>query len=383
MRTEIAEAGAEEDMQAMTAWYQQRPAMAAALMALVIVLIALAASEMAGIRAIHSLGIGALPLSILIGMGLAALPFTERLRAVGSAARVQQGAQKILLQTGIVLFGFQLSLTDLAAVGWQALVADILTIAVVLPLGIWLGRRVLKLPLSLAVLLAIGSAVCGAAAILATAPVLGKYLPDGESDEEQNQSVGLAVAAVALFGTFSVLLYPQVQHWFGLNADVTGIYIGSTIHEVAQALAATDALSTATQHNAVIVKLMRVLMLAPVLILLALWLQERTAQDEQKTTVKHKLTVPGFVLLFLLVVAVNTLLPAVLGAEVLQQLRAVATWASALLLALAMAALGLNIRWAHLSDAGWKPMVLGTLLWLVLLIGGGLFFSLLQSQALI
>lgn len=369
--------------QAATALPVQNPRSAAVMMALLIALIALAASEMAGIRAIHGLGIGALPLSILLGMVLAALPLTERLRAREGAARVQQTAQKTLLQAGIVLFGFQLSLTDLAAVGWQALVADVLTIAVILPLGIWLGRKVLKLPLSLAVLLATGSAVCGAAAILATAPVLGRYLRDGESAEQQNQSVGLAVAAVALFGTLSVLLYPQVQSWLGLNAGVTGIYIGSTIHEVAQAVAATDALSTATQHNAVIVKLMRVVMLAPVLILLALWLQESGQAQAGRATARHKVSVPGFVLLFLAVVVINTLLPQLLSAEWLQTLRHLATLASALLLALAMAALGLNIRWAHLSDAGWKPVLLGAVLWLVLLLGGGLFFSLMQTLTLI
>ncbi len=369
--------------QAATALPAQNPRTAAAMMALLIALIALAASEMAGIHAIHGLGIGALPLSILLGMVLAALPLTERLRAREGAARVQQTAQKTLLQAGIVLFGFQLSLTDLAAVGWQALAADVLTIAVILPLGIWLGHKILKLPLSLAVLLATGSAVCGAAAILATAPVLGRYLRDGESAEQQNQSVGLAVAAVALFGTLSVLLYPQVQNWLGLNAGVTGIYIGSTIHEVAQAVAATDALSTAAQHNAVIVKLMRVVMLAPVLILLALWLQEGGQVQAGRETARHKVSVPGFVLLFLAVVVINTLLPQLFGAELLQTLRHLATLASALLLALAMAALGLNIRWAHLSDAGWKPVLLGAVLWLVLLLGGGLFFSLMQTLALI
>jgi len=355
---------------------------AAILMAVVIIAITLAASEAARWPLFHQLGIGALPISILLGMALAAVPFIGRLNSRAGAQKVQKTAQKLLLQAGIVLFGFQLSLTDLQAVGWQALVADIITIAVILPLGITLGLKVFRLPLSLAVLLSVGSAVCGAAAILAAAPVLGRYLHDGENEEQQQQSVGLAVAAVALFGTFSVLLYPQVQALFGLHADVTGIYIGSTIHEVAQAVAATDALSTATQHNAVIVKLMRVMMLAPVLIMLALWLQERKS-DQIAGAAKHRLSVPGFVVLFLLVVVVNTLLPLVMSLPLLHALQHITGIISATFLALAMAALGLGIHWQHLLKAGWKPVMLGSVLWLLLLIGGGWLFSLAQQAMLI
>ncbi|MDP2609329.1 MULTISPECIES: YeiH family protein [unclassified Oceanobacter] len=360
--------------------------LAAILMAVLITLIAVTAGEIAGFNVVQGLGIGALPISILIGMGLAALPLTERLRAIDSAESVHRIAQKTLLQAGIVLFGFQLSLADLAAVGWQAVIADIITISVILPLGIWLGLKILKLPLSLAVLLAIGSAVCGAAAILATVPVLGKYLHDGESQQQQQQSTGLAVTAVALFGTLSVLLYPQIQHWFGLTNAVAGVYIGSTIHEVAQTMAATEAMNAATQHNAVIVKLLRVLMLAPVLLLLALWLQKKNTQNNPATQgqpARHKITVPGFILYFVAVVVLNTLLPYVVGNEWLQQARHIATQASMLFLALAMSALGLNIRWKHLVNAGFKPIILAVCLWLVLVFGGAILFSISQNLALI
>ena len=354
----------------------RQPWPAALAMAAVILSIALAARQLAAIPDIHHLGIGALPLSILLGMILAAFPRTGQLAAKPAGAKVQHFAQKTLLQIGIVLFGFQLSFSDLLAVGWQALVADMATILVVLPVGIWLGHRVLKIPLALSVLMAVGSAVCGAAAILAAAPVLGKYqVHDGDS-EEGMQAVGIAVAAVALFGTFSVLLYPLAQHVFGLSDASTGIYIGSTIHEVAQALAATDTLSSTTQHNAVIVKLMRVVMLAPVLIALAVWLQERD-DGEGGERHKHRLTVPGFVLLFLAVVILNSLLPGWLAPEMLGKVRAAGAGVSAICLALAMAALGLNIRWAAFRASGWQPLLLGATLWGLLLVGGGLICRLL------
>jgi len=116
--------------------------------------------------------------------------------------------QQTLLKAGIVLFGFQLTLEQLWGVGWQALLVDVLTIASVLITGIWLGQRWLKLPLQLSILIAVGSAVCGAAAIMATAPLLGRRTQADAGEHDPEQHLAIAVALVALFGTLSVLLYP-------------------------------------------------------------------------------------------------------------------------------------------------------------------------------
>ncbi len=358
------------------AWQSLLPAL---LIAILIVLISALSVQLASLPLVHALGIGALPVSIMLGMMMAALPVVERLRQQPAAFRVQRVAQKQLLQWGIVLFGLQLNLSDLAAVGWQALVADITTIAVILPLGIVLGWRVLKMSLSLTLFLSVGSAVCGAAAILAAAPVLGRYLRDGESEDQLNQSAGLAVSAVAVFGTLSVLLYPQVQHWLALPADVSGVYIGSTIHEVAQAVAATDAADTATRHNAVIVKLMRVVMLAPVLIALALWLQKIRPAAGAAEPAPARASVPGFIVMFLLVVVLNSVLALMPDSHWLALVHTLAMPVSATLLAFAMAALGLNIHWRDLLQAGWRPVVLALLLWLILLLGGALLCRLLMA----
>lgn len=362
----------------MTSLTNPRPANrlqpAALLLLAVIASVALTAHWLAGDEHFRALGIGALPLSILLGMLLAGTPLLARLRNAPAAASAQQFVQKRLLQAGIVLFGFQLSLLDIEQVGWQALAADLLVISIVIPLGIWLGHKVLKLPLYLTVLLAIGSAVCGAAAILATVPVLDRLAGD-KNEEERTQAIGIAVAAVAVFGTLSVLLYPALQQWFALSDGMAGIYIGSTVHEVAQALAASDALGQATQHNAVIVKLMRVLMLAPVLMVLAMWLL-RNDDTAEAGAPRHQHRPPAFVGWFALVVGVNTLLPVVLGADALMQVRHLAAIASAAFLALAMTALGLSIHWQHLQVSGWRPLVLGALLWVLLLAGGGFLCSL-------
>lgn len=332
-------------------------------MAALIAALALLAEALATTRWMQQAGLGALPLSIVLGMLVAGAPWLAQLRQQRGARQVQHQAQKGLLQAGIVLFGFQLSLPDLQAVGLRALLVDALVILTILPLGIWLGLRVLRLPLRLTVLLAIGSAVCGAAAILATLPVLNRYL----NEPEDEQHTGIAVAAVAVLGTLSVLVYPHLQQWLQLPDATTGLLIGSTVHEVAQALAATDGLSAATQHQALIVKLVRVLMLAPVLLGLGMWLQRRSGAVQAGT--QPGLPVPGFVLWFVLVVVLNSLLPLPAGLQsALQHL-------SGGLLVLAMTALGLNIRWPLLLQAGVRPLILGILLWLVLVPLGGLLLA--------
>ncbi|MAS26245.1 MAG: YeiH family putative sulfate export transporter [Oceanospirillaceae bacterium] len=361
----------------------------AVLMLLLIATVSSVAAELAGVRWLSQWGLGALPISIVLGMALVAIPAVGRLRMDSGAQRIQSWVQKYLLQAGIVLFGFRLSVTDLTAVGWPGLLMDSLTIVVILCAGMLIGGRLLKLPMALVVFVSVGSAVCGAAAILAAAPVLGRYLHDGENEQQQTQAIGLAVAMVAVFGTLSVILYPQLRIMFGLNDYVSGIYIGSTIHEVAQAVAASDALGSATQHNAVIVKLLRVMLLAPVLIVLALLLQRggrdngSQSSSNQGAKMQHKIRVPGFVLLFLAAVLLNTLLQLYLPATLLAQLRDLCHGASGLFLALAMTALGLNIHWAFVRRAGFRPILLAGLLWLLLILGGGFLLMQLQAAALI
>ncbi|UXD87687.1 YeiH family protein [Thalassolituus hydrocarboniclasticus] len=372
-----------------------------ALPTLVLILVlALVCQWLAGLPQLKHWGIGSLPLSILLGILIAS---TLAPRFLGNATqeygkgglRVRRFSQQVLLKAGIVLFGFQLTLDQLWGVGWQALLVDVVTIAAVLSLGIWLGQRWLKLPLRLSILIAIGSAVCGAAAIMATAPLLaersaagrgGNTAPDADAatdnqadDPADNaeQQLAIAVALVALFGTLSVLLYPYLCQWFGLDSNSAGLYIGSTVHEVAQAVAATDVLDPATQQNALIVKLLRVALLAPTLLLLGQWLLRRPVADTDKNlqpqtaAAPKRLPVPGFVLGFVAVIVLNSVLPLPLW------LTELAAKASVWCLMLAMVALGLNTRWQGMVAAGMKPVLLGLILWLVLLFGGGWLNALL------
>ena len=259
-----------------------------------------------------------------------------------------------LLRLGIVLYGFKITLAQLAYVGWPALLVDVLMVLGTFMLAMWLGRRWQLAP-NTAALVGAGSAICGAAAVLATQPVL----------KADNRDVGVAVATVVVFGTLAMLLYPLLAHWV-MPADASaaawfgwGIYTGASVHEVAQVAAAGAAVNATVADVAVITKMIRVLLLAPFLLILP-WLMRRFGAPAQA----GKAVLPWFAVGFLAMVVVNSLvqLPPPLY-------QAVLTF-DTFLLTIAMFALGLTTRWQSVREAGLKPLALAGMLALWLLLGG-------------
>jgi uncharacterized integral membrane protein (TIGR00698 family) len=226
-------------------------------------------------------------------------------------------------------------------------------------------------------LIGAGSAICGAAAVMATEPVVR-----GRADQ-----VTVAISTVVLFGTVAIFLYPLLYtlnvHWLLLpaGADAFGIYAGSTIHEVAQVVAAGRSVGADTANTAVITKLVRVMMLAPFLIGLSAWLARDAAKVEADplnecaaaATARGRLPIPWFAFGFILVVMFNSL--SLLPHSVL----AIAINADTLLLAMAMAALGLTTHLSAIRQAGLKPMLLGCILFVWLIIGGGTINRLVEN----
>lgn len=315
----------------------------------------LAAGSLAGLAVLasqlplfHQLGISALTLAILAGMLAANL-------GPALPAGWQGGltlAKGPLLRLGIVLFGLQLTLADIGNLGWRVMLLDISVLISTFALAQWLGKR-LGLDRQSRILIGAGSAICGAAAILATQPVI-------RADQER---ASVAVAGVVLFGTVAMLAYPLLYALLaghGLSQHAYGIMAGSTLHEVAQVLAAGKAVGEQAANSAVITKMMRVMLLAPFLLLLAAWWQRRQPQTENTAAVGF----PWFALGFLAAVAVNS--SGVLPESLLAGLRQL----DSLLLALAMAALGLGTRFASLRAAGWRPVLLAAALLAWLMLGG-------------
>jgi len=321
--------------------------------------LSLGALYAAGLPWFSQLGLSALTLAIVGGMVLGNTVYPRI--AVHSHAGIAF-AKGHILRLGIILFGFKLTFQDIAAVGVGGILIDACVLTSTFFLAFWLGRRKLGLDEQSVILIGAGSSICGAAAILATEPVI----------KAQAEKVAVAVATVVVFGTLAMFLYPllfSMTHALGVSEFAFGIFTGSTVHEVAQAVAAGRAVSEQAANSAVITKMIRVMMLAPFLLILSACLNRRHASESGGDSDKRPITIPWFALGFLAMAGFNSLswLPQAWVAQLIAL--------DNLLLAMAMGALGLTTHVSAIRKAGSKPMVLATALFAWLLIGGTLINS--------
>lgn len=314
--------------------------------------IALSATLLAKIPQVANFGLSALPLAIVIGMVIGHL---NKRSIIDAEIHFMRFCQQKLLRTGIVLFGFSLSMPQILAVGWEALVLDALVIVSIFAVGTFVGVRIFNLHRDVAILTSAGSAICGAAAVLATESVL----------RARQQHVTIAVATVVLFGTLAMFSYPLIYQFAGMSEQAFGIYIGSTVHEVAQAVAAGEAVGDQALQNAVVVKLIRVMLLAPFILMLGAVLARINGSEGGS----GRIVVPWFVFGFVAAAGVNSILQ--LPAVLLE----IFSLTSQFMLAIAMAALGTQTQWGTIRKAGIKPIALALILF-VLLIAGGFLLNL-------
>ena len=276
---------------------------------------------------------------------------------------------KQILRAGIVLYGFRLTLTQVAAVGLPAVVIDTIIVAGTIFLGVWLGK-LLKMDKDTSLMTATGSAICGAAAVLGAEPVV----------KCEGHKTAIAVSTVVIFGTISMFLYPILYHAGMLDAlGDTGvaIYTGSTLHEVAHVAGAgnamdpTDTLGIA--GTATITKMIRVMMLAPVLVIMSFALAGRKkAATEGGTTQKSKITIPWFAFGFIGIICLNSLLQYLFGVDSVKEipLNGAIEYIDTFMLTMAMTALGTDTSMEKFKQAGAKPFLLAGLLYIWLLGGG-------------
>lgn len=308
--------------------------------------LAAAASAAAQLPWVQHMGLSALTLAIVFGI-VAGNTFFKVI-APQTATGVDF-SKNTLLRAGIILYGFRITFQQIAGVGWEGILVDILMVSLTFLLATQLGTRVFKLDLQSAILIGVGSAICGAAAVVATEPVV----------RGQAHKVSVAVATVVVFGTLSMFTYPLLYPYLNLSEDAYGIFAGSTIHEVAQVIAAGKSVSDSAAATAVIEKMLRVMMLAPFLLVLSSYVQ-----NDSKPGGKAKITIPWFAVLFIVASAINSLhLLTIPLVDALIQIDTV-------LLAMAMAALGLRTHAGAIRQAGVKPLMLATVLFAFLAIGG-------------
>ncbi|MCM1110001.1 MAG: YeiH family protein [Clostridium sp.] len=265
-----------------------------------------------------------------------------------------QFCSKKILRLGIILYGFRLTFQDIADVGLAGIVIDAVVVAVTIIGGVWLGR-LLKMDRDLALLTSVGSGICGAAAVLGAESTI----------RTQPYKTAVAVATVVIFGTISMFLYPIAYRAgiTGLSPQEMGIYAGSTLHEVAHAVGAGNAMGTEISNTAIIVKMIRVMLLVPVLIILG-WSVARRSRRDSSTAGGGKVAIPWFALGFLAVIGFNSfdLLPG--------QAVDVINYIDTFLLTMAMAALGAETSIDKFRKAGAKPFLLAGLLYVWLIAGG-------------
>jgi uncharacterized integral membrane protein (TIGR00698 family) len=263
-------------------------------------------------------------------------------------------SQQKLLRLGIILYGLRVTVQDLFHLGPRALVLDLTVITCILLIGYKFGTQVLKMDPDTALLVSVGSGICGAAAVLAADRVI----------ESESHKVGVAVATVTIFGTLSMFLYPALFPLAKLTERQFGVYTGATVHEVAQVVAAGRAVSGVVGDTAVVTKMLRVLLLAPVLFIVGR-LRGKNANGELQN-----ISFPWFVVWFLSVIVLQSfsVVPGTVRADLIDF--------DTVLLGSAMFALGVTTRWTHLLQAGARPILLGATLF-VCLVGGGYLLTVL------
>lgn len=299
-------------------------------------------------------GVSALLIAIVLG---AVLVNVAGLRG-GIPASLLPGlavASRRFLRLGVVLLGLQLVLSDIAALGWPMVMGVVAIVGGTIGATLLMGRW-LRVDPSQSLLIAGGFSICGAAAVAGVDGVLAK---------RKETETATAVALVVLFGTVMIAVMPMLTGLLGLDAHTAGLWTGGSVHEVAQVVAAAGIIGPEALKVAVVVKLARVLMLAPVLAVIS-WRQRAEIAASPRTDRKLPPLVPLFVIGFIAMVAIRSL--GVLPSPVLDAAKLTETW----LLGSAMFALGTSVHWAVLRRAGGRPVLLAGLATLVVTGLGGL-----------
>lgn len=261
-----------------------------------------------------------------------------------------------VLRVAVAFYGLNISVQQIIEVGLPGILMSFVIVLSVLILGTLIGTKLLKIDRDTAMLTAAGSAICGAAAVLAFESTL----------KAEPHKSAVAVATVVLFGTISMFVYPLLFQagWIALDPRAFGIFLGGTVHEVAQVVASASNIDAATTEVATIVKMTRVALLVPVLLVLGFWLQRAGATPTDASGARPKLPIPWFAIGFLVLALINS--AHIIPAPVLQALRTLDIF----MLTMAMTALGIETRFANLRKAGPRVMVLGVILFILLGLGG-------------
>lgn len=283
--------------------------------------------------------------ALVVGLVLGNIRATARVLRPGGA-----WVMKPVLRAGVVVLGLQLSLTALVSVGWTGIAVIVVTMIATFFGTLLVGQWMRVSPVS-RLLVATGVAICGASAIVAMASVVD---PDGDADDE----VARSVALVTIFGTLTLFVLPFLHAPSGLDDSEMGLWIGASVHEVAQVVASASAVSAVALSVATITKLGRVVLLAPLVAVTSVVMRredERTGAErgDGRAGAKHPPLIPLFVIGFLIAIVVRTIVPFPDWADAMTRL------VTTLLFSAALFALGLAVDIRSLIRSGGRVLLLG------------------------
>lgn len=249
-------------------------------------------------------------------------------------------ASRTVLRAGVALLGARITLEQIGALGLKTMLIAIIAVAATICVG-WISARLLGQSADLGILTGCAVAICGASAALAISAVLPKH-------ENSERNTLLTVVGVTGLSTIAMISYPILSKLFGLDSEQTGIFLGGTIHDVAQVVGAGYMISPATGDIATVVKLLRVAMLVPVVIVVT-WLFRARQAPEQRQKIPM---VPSFLLAFVVLVIINStnMLPHAITEGMGQLSRSC--------LVVAIAALGIKTSLRKLTQVGWRPIIM-------------------------
>ena len=319
---------------------------------LVAALVAMAAAFLGG----HYKG-SMLLFALLLGLALHFLSEDRR-----CAAGIQF-ASSTVLRIGVALLGLRLTIDHVVTLGWQTVLALMVSVGLTIGLGLLLAR-LFKVGSNLGVLIGGATAICGASAALAIASVLPK-------SASLERDTALTVVGVTTLSTMAMVVYPIITQWLGFDSVMAGQFIGATIHDVAQVVGAGYSLSQSAGDAATITKLMRVAFLMPVLVVISLVVRAHMAKSiGAERTVKTPL-LPWFAVVFLVLMLINS------TGWVPSLIQSAASDVSQAFLVLAIAGVGLKTSLKEVTQLGWRPvaMIFLVTLGLAFLSGGYLMLS--------
>jgi len=271
--------------------------------------------------------------ALLLGMAMNFMSEVDRCRPG------VEFASKFVVRLGVAMLGFRITLQQIVALGWRPVALVIVAVTLTILASIWLARR-MGFEGRFGLLTGGATAICGASA----AAAISAALPP---DPQKERNTLFTIIGVSTLSTLAMIIYPVLIQLLHLDNVHYGMFIGATVHDVAQVVGAGYAISTEAGDTATVVKLMRVAMLLPVILATTVLIRTKGPAEGERPPI-----LPWFLAVFLVLVAANSLLP--VPAFVQDAGGTASRWC----LVTAIAALGIKTRFKEMLDIGWKPVVL-------------------------